>query len=248
MTEPVQELGPKPILSLKTFKTLDRNNAYFRFIEECRKKKYPEDTSQMHIHHIIPKYVFAKNASPEDRLFRDSRDNLIILSVADHAKAHALLFEIYGNPQDNGAVLMLNGYDQESRQIWRKLGAQAVNKLMQEQQKTFWDPAFQKEMGARSMARPDARAIRAAGGKAGGTKTKQNIAIKKHQKYVFLFKGEPVLCIINCDSGTQVLQQLQLFQKTPLQRTTQLLKGERKSLYGWSCAKLNDNGSPVVAA
>ena len=44
-----------------------------------------------------------------------SDENIIFLSPEDHAKAHELLYEVYGNKQDSGAVLMLNGYESESR-------------------------------------------------------------------------------------------------------------------------------------
>jgi hypothetical protein len=127
----------KEKLNSQTWKTLNKNNAYFSFLEECKNTQYPAETV-LHYHHIIPKYVFGKKPSPEDANFIDSLENIVCLSVVDHVKAHQLLFEIYGNPQDEGATLMLSGYESESRLIWRKLGAATTNKLMKDQKKTFW--------------------------------------------------------------------------------------------------------------
>ncbi len=229
-------------LNSNTWKNIDRNNKYFEFIEECKNKKYIENTI-LHLHHIIPQYVIGKNPSLDDKLFIQSSQNIIILSVEDHAKAHKLLYEIYGNEQDNGATLMLNNYETESRKIWRTLGAKEVNKLMRDQKRTFWDPEFQKEMATRSMAKDNAIEIRKIAGKKGGLATKKGIAINSQEKYIFNFEDQPVLCIINCNSGQEVLNELNKFKYTPLQRVTPLLKGERKKLHGWSCKKLNADGS-----
>ena len=230
-------------LNSKTWKTLERNNLYFQFIDECRNKEYSPDT-KMHIHHIIPKYVFGKNPSAEDIKYMDSLENVVVLSVDDHVKAHELLYTLYGNNQDKGAALLLNKYEAESRAIWRKLGAEATNKLMRERGQTFWNLDFQKEMAQRSMSRPDAIEIRSKGGQRGGIKTKTGVAIKKTHKYVFSYNNNPVLCIINCDLGTQVLDELNKYQQTALQRATPLLNGTKKKLHGWSCVRLNDDGSP----
>lgn len=50
--------------------------------------------------------------------------------------------------------------------------------------------------------------------------------------------GTEVLCIINCETGQDVLNELNKFAPTALQRVTPLLKGERKWLHNWSCKKL----------
>lgn len=227
----------KQKLTSTTWKNLDKNNKYFEFIAECKNKKYPENT-MMHLHHVIPQYVFGKNPSKENKAYMDSPQNIVILSVEDHTKAHELLYEIYGNEQDRGAVLMLSGYEQESRAIWRKLGAVTVNALMKEQKKTFWDPVYQKEMAARSMARKDAREIRSRAGKVGGTQRQRGRAICLEDRYLFCFNKEPVLCIFNCDLGSQVLEELNKYHKTPLTRVSPLLNGTRASLYSWSCTKI----------
>jgi hypothetical protein len=55
--------------------------------------------SMKHIHHIIPKHSGGT----------DNPDNLIELSVAEHAEAHRKLFEEHGNWQDRIAWLSLSG-------------------------------------------------------------------------------------------------------------------------------------------
>lgn len=234
-------------LNAETWKNLDRNNAYFKFIDECRNKTYSDDT-QMQLHHIIPKYVFKSNASAEDIEFRDSLENLIALSVADHIKAHELLYAIYENEQDKGATLMLSNWEDESRSIWKKLGAEATHKLMRERGQTFWSSDYQKEMSRRSLSRPDAIETRRKGGRVGGINVHLNIAIKKTNKYVFSYNGIPVLCIINCNLGTHVIDELNKHQPTKIARVSPLLNGSRKTAYGWSCVRLNDDGSPIEQA
>lgn len=229
-------------LNRNTWQKLDRNNEYFSFIESCRQKTYSERTT-LHMHHIIPQYVFGRTPSVEDLAFRNSVHNVLSLSLADHIIAHELLYQIYGNTQDRGATLLLNNYKEESRGIWHVLGACATNRLMREQGLSFWDHNYQREMARRSMNRPDAIEIRRKAGQLGGVRTKTGVAIKKNHKYVFLKENKPILCIINCDLGSQVLMELNKFHKTPLQRTSQLLNHTKKTLHGWSCIQLNDDGS-----
>lgn len=54
------------------------NQSYFDFIESCKNKEYFE-TTQMHLHHIIPKYLL--KSTPEETYFCDSRQNLILISI-----------------------------------------------------------------------------------------------------------------------------------------------------------------------
>ncbi len=232
----------KEVLNLQTYKTLNRSNSYFKFIKDCLKKQYGEE-SKMHMHHIIPQYVF-KGGSAEDYNFMNSPQNVIELSLEDHILAHSLLFEIYGNLQDQGAIYLLANYEKESRAIWQVLGAKASHRVQEAHGKNMWDNNFQKEMAARSMARPDALEIRSAGGKIGGRKRNEGIAIKPHEKYMFSFKGKPILCVQKCSTGGDVLAEIKKFESmtdqiTKLDRVTGLLSGERKTLYGWSCVKLN---------
>ncbi len=120
--------------------------------------------------------------------------------------------------------------------------AQVILKLTQTNLKengtNFYSADWQKEMASRSMARPDARDIRSKGGKKGGTTRNLDRVIKQEDRYLFSYEGDAVLCIINCRTGSQVLEQLNQFKQTPLQRVTPLLKGERARLNGWSCVKI----------
>lgn len=233
----------KEVLNLQTYKTLNRNNSYFEFIKDCINKQYEKEI-KMHMHHIIPQYVF-NGGSAEDLSFMDSPQNVVELSVEDHITAHSLLFEIYGNLQDQGATCLLLNYEKESRRIWQVLGAKASHKVQQAHGKNMWNNNFQKEMAARSMDRSDALEIRSAAGKVGGRKRNEGIAIKPHERYMFSFKGDPILCVQKCSTGGDVLAEIKQFESitdqiTKLGRVTDLLSAgrKRKTLYGWSCVKI----------
>jgi hypothetical protein len=228
----------RPLLNANTWQTLDRNNEYFKFIEECKTKQYPVGTT-MHRHHIIPQYVL--NKTEEGRAYMDLDENLVSLSEDDHYKAHTLLYKIYGNENDNGACLMLKGSMVEGRRTWKILGAKATNAIQKQKGTTVFSVDWQKEMAARSMARPDALEIRSKGGKVGGVTRNLDRVITEADSYIFSFNGREVLCIINCRTGGQVLEQLNMYQSTPLQRVSQLLNGTRKNLHGWSCVKVVKN-------
>lgn len=226
----------KQILNAKTWKSLDRNNEYFEHINQCKQKQYNKETTLLQIHHIIPQYVLRN--SPSDQEFLNSPENLIALSLEDHAKAHELLYKIYGNKQEQGAVLMIQNQVEEAHKIYKVLGAKASHKVQKETNKTLWNNEFQKEMAKRSMARPDALEIRSKGGKKGGKARQAGRAIKPDEVYVFSFKNEEVVCIFNCQDGGEVLEQLNKFHETGLKRVSPLLNQTKKSLHGWSCKKV----------
>lgn len=113
-------------LDQNTWKTIDRNNKYFAFIEECRLKTYDEGTT-LHVHHIIPKYVLNKTEEGKDYL--NSDENLITLSDQNHLQAHGLLYEVYNNSQDRGACLLLQGQRDGAVKVWRTLGAEATHRI-----------------------------------------------------------------------------------------------------------------------
>jgi hypothetical protein len=232
----------KPILNQNTWKTLDRNNAYFQLIENCKTKIYDPGVN-LQIHHIIPQYVLKETA--EGQAYLNLPENIIILSEDDHIKAHQLLYEIYGNKQDQGAILLLKGSMNESRTIWKQLGAEKTHLIQKQNGTTIYSIDWQKEMAARSMARPDALEIRSKGGKVGGRTRNLDRVIKQNDRYIFSLEGTgtrgtkcEVLCIINCRTGGDVLEQLNFYKQTPLQRVTPLLNASRKSLHGWSCKKV----------
>jgi hypothetical protein len=214
----------------------------------------------MHTHHIIPEYVFNHSAAtPADLEFKNSQKNLVFLSIEDHIIAHQLLYEVYGNKQDCGAILILTGQLAEASRVWKQLGAWASHNVQEENERQFWNQEFQKEMarlfrqrrnlsGApaplSSMARPDALLIRSVGGKIGGKTTKLNVAIKPHERFTFLYQGEAKVSLFNSSLGSQVLEVLNAVQPSKLQRATPLLNGSRKNLNGWSCVRLPDG--PVL--
>jgi hypothetical protein len=114
----------------------------------------------------------------------------------------------------------------------------AVHAILKEKGATFYSSEWQKEMATRSLARPDALEIRSRGGRIGGINRNLGIAIKSNDRYLFFYKGQPVLCIINCETGGQVMEQLQLYKQTNMKRVTPLLKGSRATAYGWRCEKI----------
>lgn len=232
-------------LNQNTWQTIDRNNAYFDFIANCRLKTY-DGATDLHIHHIIPQYVL--NKTEEGRRYLDSDENRVLLSPMDHLQAHTLLYEFYENKQDQGACLLLRGSMTDASQIWKRLGAEATHKIQKRKGGGIYSSEWQKEMAARSMARSDAIEIRSKGGKIGGTTRNLDRAIKQNERYLFKYKNQEVLCIMNCRTGGQVLEQLNLYQKTPLQRVTPLLNGDRKSLHGWSCVKLNSSTEKGISS
>jgi len=223
-------------ININNYKTLNRNNKYFDFIESRRIQSYDEN-EQTHSHHIIPMYVFKETQNLEDLQFMNSPENIIRLSLEDHIMAHQFLLEVYGNKKDQGAIQILSGQLSEGAKTWKKLGAEAVHEIQKQQNKTMWNTDFQKEMARRSMEREDAIQIRSQGGKKGGKMAKLGIAIQAHERYTFSYKGEEKVSVINCQTGTEVLDILKAIHPTPLQRVSQLLNGTKKSLHGWSCKK-----------
>lgn len=221
---------------LKGLDSLDKENQYFKFIDECRNKQYPEGTV-IHYHHIIPKHWF-NDESPFQKDYRDSQENLIRLSFEDHIEAHRLLYELYQRPQDLSSYYLLKGNIPEAISEYRRAGALVTNALMKEKGKTFWDPLFQKEMAKRSIEKMGAIAARSASGKIGGRKRNLNRILTKNDKFLFYFEGEPVLCTFNCETGSDILKILQQYKKTPILRVSPLITGARKTAYGWSCEKI----------
>jgi len=215
----------------------DINNQYFSFITECSTKSYGPEDGPLHTHHIIPKYAF--NDTPEDREMMDQPENLMKLSQADHLEAHRRLSIVFGNPQDRGAMTLLSGDIQAGKKEWHQMGAKASHQVQKEKGVSLWNFDQQKEMAKRSMANPNALEYRSQGGKIGGVNRNLDRVITASDRYVFSFNGVEVLCIFNCRTGGPIVEQLNLFHPTKLERVTELLKGTRKSLYGWSCRKLN---------
>lgn len=176
----------------------------------------------------------------------ESSENLIKLSREDHIQAHQLLFEIYEDNRDQGAVYMLSGRTDEALKIFHQQGAAANHKLLKKEGRNFWNSKFQKEMAKRSMDNPKAIIIRSEAGKIGRKMRKSGIAINKKDRYLFFFKEDPLICVLffflNCETGGDIVRILNQIQPSNLQRVTELLKGTRKVAYGWSCKKIDNQG------
>jgi len=94
-------------------------------------------------------------------------------------------------------------------------------------------------MSARSVKSEYAMKMRSIGGKVGGKNRNKNVAITSTDKYIFSFNKIETICIINCETGGEVLDELQkIVPIKNFKRVTPLLKGERKTAYYWSCKKV----------
>lgn len=205
---------------------LAQENAYFNFIKSCQLKKYSPASSEIHKHHIIPKYLFLNSGQEH---FCESPQNIIDLSREDHIMAHQFLYLLYQNNEDKAAIFMLKGQTKESLVITRRLGAKSVHELLKKKKKYFWDHGFQKEMARRSINKMNAFEIRKKSGKIGGYNRQRNRVINASQKFIFFYQKKAVFCIFSCQTGGDVLKILQDFKQTPLKRVTPLLKGLRKN-------------------
>ena len=83
---------------------IDWQEIYNKFLERKKTTKLEEVT---HKHHIIPRYEQGS----------DKEDNLVRLTVKDHATAHWLRYKWLGKIQDKIAWLMLSGKTVEGERI-----------------------------------------------------------------------------------------------------------------------------------
>ena len=203
---------------------------YLSFIEECKNKIYPHNT-YLEEHHIKPKHDGGS----------DKPENIIKISFEDHILAHKIRYDTYGQIYDLAAYNLMCGFDSEGWRILRVEGAYKTHEALRLSNKNFWNSDFQKEMSARSVKSEHAIKMRSIGGKVGGKSRNKNIAITNKDKYVFSFNNVETICIINCQTGGEVLEELQkIVSNKNFKRVTPLLKGERKNAYGWSCVKFSD--------
>lgn len=201
---------------------------YLSFIEECRNKIHSSNT-YLENHHIIPKHDSGL----------DIPENLISLSFEDHILAHKIRYDTYGQVYDLAAYNLMCGFDSEGWRLLRVEGAYKTHDALKLKKKNFWSNEFQKEMSARSVISEYAMKMRSVGGKMGGKNRNKNIAITPQDKYIFSYNKAETVCIINCETGGEVLEELQKIVITPnFKRVTPLLKGERENAYGWSCKKV----------
>lgn len=106
---------------------------YSAFILSVYRRPSPSGATD--VHHIQPKHA---NGT-------DDPWNLINLTIEEHAKAHQLMYESYGNKYDKGAWLLMDGQTVEGRRaIWEQNQA-----TMRENGVGFNDPATQRELATR---------------------------------------------------------------------------------------------------
>lgn len=211
---------------------------YEDFVKSCRQKTYPSSV-KLYKHHIIPRYV--AKSRPKLNKFMDDPRNIVEVNYDDHKKLHRLRSEQYGKRArgDQIAFLKMSERNEEAWLELRREGARATHRHLKQRGVTFWSREFQKEMAQRSVNAPNSREVRSLGGKKGGKKRQANRILNLNDKYCFSYKGEEKVCILNCETGGDVLNELQSCIPTQLVRTSLLLTGKRKSLHGWSCTKIS---------
>jgi hypothetical protein len=211
---------------------------YQDFVRQCREKIYPPDVC-LYKHHIIPRYVAKKK--PHLKKIIENPKNIIKVSYEDHKKLHQLRYEQYKNRAegDKIAFLKMDGRTEEAWIEIRREGARATHRVLKQRGENFWNSEFQKEMAKRSLNSPKSREMRSRGGQKGGKKRQENRIIQPNEKFFFSYQGKETLCVFNCQTGSEVLKELNSCIPTPLTRVSPLLTGKRKSLYNWSCKKIS---------
>lgn len=86
------------------------NNSYSTFILEKWQNPPLTPNGSFHKHHIQPRHAGGPDVSW----------NMVSLSYNDHAQAHQLLFECYGNLYDKGAYDMMKGNSLAGMALIRK--------------------------------------------------------------------------------------------------------------------------------
>ncbi len=230
------------------------SNEYLNFINECREKAKgysSEKLEKCQIHHVVPRHHY-KSFGLDVETF-DLPENRVPVTFEDHIKAHEIRFQehivfqlaivdrlgVYGEFGDKVAFTRMKNMQAEGMRAMQQAGGQAVNRQFKQEGRLMHDPEWQREMGRRSMARADALQIRSEGGKVGNRKRHKNRTVRKDDRYLWLVDGQPFMCTFGFDNGGDLLKALHQARPTGLQRVSQLIRGSRKFLYGWSCQKIN---------
>ncbi|MCU0350730.1 MAG: hypothetical protein MUF43_07870 [Flavobacterium sp.] len=215
-----------------------KSNDYLDFMKECKLQEHQllGQNLKYQNHHIVPRHHY-KNHKLDFSSFNNP-ENLVKLSFEDHIKAHQLRFEVYGEYADRQAVNRMSDLGEENMLIMQQAGGQAVNIQFKREGRLMHDSAWQKEMAARSMSRPDALLIRSIGGKKGSQVRNKNRVVKIEDKFLWKVKGIPFMCTFNFDQTTELLQELHRARPTKIQRISPLINGNKASLNGWSVEKI----------
>jgi hypothetical protein len=228
-------------MSTQAYNDIKNNtpNDYLNFIQLCRKKVEQYSASELkkcQVHHIVPRHHFQTHNLDLKKL--DITENLVTLSFNDHIEAHKIRFNVYNEYADKLAYTRMSDMGPEAMLAMQQAGGQATNAILRSQGRIMHDPNWQREMAARSMARPDAREIRSAAGKKGIRTRHANRTVVIEDKYLWKVNDIPFLCTFNINNGGDLLRELHKARPTPLQRTAQLINGSKKRLHGWSCEKI----------
>lgn len=105
---------------------------YNKFLQERKTSKLEEVT---HRHHIVPRYEQGSNRE----------DNLVRLSVKDHATAHWLRYKWLGKLQDKVAWLMLSGKTVEGERLRIQLAFEKYNTEHRRQVMKENNPMYKSE-------------------------------------------------------------------------------------------------------
>lgn len=209
----------------------DENKRYFSFLENCGPYL---DNIPLQKHHIIPKYCFKDTPS----LFMETSANLVLLSKEDHTKAHQILFEIYGDQRDLGAVCMLSERTEteEGLRIFHQQGAVTVHKLLKKEERNFWSKDWQEEMLAQKKADSNILAIQ---GKSVSKRWDGRIISEEDQiVWSFLLRmGEETLCSLWCSLGKDIDIELQKIHPSKTE-VSKILSGKNKSSGGWTLKRV----------
>lgn len=248
----IKKTNPKWFLTF-----FDEENIYTAFIENCRSKTYlvnPDDPlTAIHSHHILPKHLLKD--TDEEQIYCNSSENLIDLSISDHIRAHELFLQLYPSPQNQSSVYALQKAITQALSWYKKAGAYASHSVQRERKIGIFNPDFAAEIAKKgaeaSLARPDARETRQAGGKKGGVNRYKGIVVGAGDKIVWYYnpervgsgtqetdRGEAVCCTFDCETGGQIVEILNSIHPSNLQRISAVLNGTRKSSHGWSCERI----------
>ena len=211
------------------------SNPYLDFIDICRKKQYSKETF-LYVHHIVPRFHYKKHAL--DTSTFDKPNNKVTLSYKDHVHAHELRYQVYKEAGDKAALLTMSGLTEDGFRAMLRAGAEATNELMKRQGRTVFNINWQKEMGRRSMALPNALETRSKGGKTSMKNQNTGRIIRKEQRHLWSYNGQPFLCTFNFDLTSELLLLLNKAKPSKLKRISPLLKGTRRTAYGWSVQEI----------
>lgn len=201
------------------FKNLNKKNAYFDFIENCRlENSLGLKTTITQEHHIIPKHFLSDDKSAEAKVFKNSQENLIRLTVEQHAWAHVLLYVIYGFSFDMGAAALILGSINEAKNIFFVGCGQKGRNTMKRNGTHFHDPETQKTLQIKKY---------------------YNKIIKDTEEWAFLKNGVEMFRLSN--TGMTAIPRniiLENYGDDLGRSIPALVSGKKKTSKGWSMIRL----------